>query len=210
MNAVELSFGQVFDILSEANGIREDKRTAFRSRLQAIQKMGWPAGTNTGRGVKATYHAVHLFQMEFIVQLLHTGLTPERVVSLMKVNWPQIMLTLCQAWDDRSAKRELARYMTVRPTALIDLQNPDEKIDGVLMVPTTNEELSKDYSSVSGGGEDDRRLIINLSQMLDRVGLIVAAREEKLGDMRLADMHAEVEAVWRPALRDRHGANCGV
>jgi hypothetical protein len=52
---LELSFAQVEKALAHTHNIAEPKRRAFAARLQHLQKLKFPAGTNTGRGRAAKY-----------------------------------------------------------------------------------------------------------------------------------------------------------
>lgn len=83
---MQLTFAQVATALAQTYGIAEGKRPAFVARLQHLQKLKFPPGTNTGRGRAASYNAGHLFQLGVILELFQFGLPPERSVGILANN----------------------------------------------------------------------------------------------------------------------------
>lgn len=75
---MDYSFAQVVTALAETYAIDHERRGAFVARLQNLQKLGFPEGTNTGRGKAARYSAGHVFLIGVALELIQLGLTPER------------------------------------------------------------------------------------------------------------------------------------
>jgi hypothetical protein len=84
---VELAYADVEGVLARLNRIADEKRTAFRARLKHLQRLGFPAGANTGTGKRAVYDADMLFQLVMAVELIQCGLPPKLIVSVLTHNW---------------------------------------------------------------------------------------------------------------------------
>lgn len=80
---MDLTFAQVSRALARSHGISESKNSAFVARLQHLQKLKFPPGTNTGRGRAAKYSVGHLFQLGMVLELAQIGLTPERAMRIV-------------------------------------------------------------------------------------------------------------------------------
>ncbi len=70
------SFGQVRAILARAEGIHESKIKTFEARLQQLQKLGLPRGTNVGRSARAQYQGWQLAELALYLDLLDAGVAP--------------------------------------------------------------------------------------------------------------------------------------
>lgn len=81
---MDLTFGQVASALMKTYAIADDKQGAFIARLQHLQKLKFPAGTNTGRGRAAKYDVGHLFQLGVALELGQLGVTPERAKGVIE------------------------------------------------------------------------------------------------------------------------------
>lgn len=123
--AGSLTFGQVEAILAEMEGVHNDRRGAFQSRLKQWQKMKFPQGVNVGRGVKAPYGADQLFQLVYMVELLRIGLTPDRAIEIVTAAWDTIRTGLtetvyCHAGDSS----DHIHYVTLQIDSLTNLAEP--------------------------------------------------------------------------------------
>jgi hypothetical protein len=85
--ALGFSFGEVESVLLELHRIAENKRGAFRARLKHLQRLGFPAGANTGTGRPAEYTLPMLLQLCLATELAQAGLSPKRVVQIVEGNW---------------------------------------------------------------------------------------------------------------------------
>lgn len=118
------------------NFIADEHRTAFASRLKNIQRLRYPPGINTGRGVAATYRAEHVLLLGLTVELLQLGLTPERAVRTLSQNARTIMQAFC---DELLAEAQEAKgyaftgprqtYLGFDPEALQDLARPSIRME---------------------------------------------------------------------------------
>ncbi|MBC2669700.1 hypothetical protein ACFOON_13040 [Novosphingobium piscinae] len=76
------TFGDIIQALEVMYGIPDSRRSTFAARLKHFQKLGFPRGTNTGRGHAAVYSAEHAFLLAFVLELNQLGHTPERSIAL--------------------------------------------------------------------------------------------------------------------------------
>lgn len=96
MDSFECSFSLVEEVIAQMNFISDERRSAFSSRLKHFQRLKYPVGINTGRGVAAIYRARHLLLMALAVEFIQLGLTPERTVRTLHKN----ARTVAQAFSD--------------------------------------------------------------------------------------------------------------
>ena len=82
---LELSQTQVLELLARQHAVREDRRAALKGRLQHFQRLGFPAGLNTGRGRAAVYDLPTVLALLIAFEILQMGLSGERVVQIMRV-----------------------------------------------------------------------------------------------------------------------------
>lgn len=84
---IQLQYAQVEQALMGLNRISEEKRGAFRARLRHLKQMGFPEGTNTGKGQRAVYDIMAYFKMVFATELMQAGVSPSRIVRILRGNW---------------------------------------------------------------------------------------------------------------------------
>lgn len=82
---MHISYGEVEDFLAEIHRVAPEKRIALRGRLKHFQRLGWPAGTNQGKGARVRYGVGQTLSLAMGFELLQLGLTPERVVSQFRL-----------------------------------------------------------------------------------------------------------------------------
>ncbi len=78
---MEFTHAEILDILSTKHKVIEAKQVAFRGRLQHFQRLGFPAGANTGKGRVASYSWPELFLIGLALDCLEIGSTPDRSVN---------------------------------------------------------------------------------------------------------------------------------
>lgn len=84
---MRLSYAQVVQILSGLNEIAPESDGAFRARLRHFQRLGFPKGSNTGKGRSAEYDLEMLMQLALATEFMQAGITPTRIVELISKNW---------------------------------------------------------------------------------------------------------------------------
>lgn len=81
-----MHFREIVARLAQAHAVPADKLSAFSNRVSNLQRMGWPAGTNTGRGIAADWQEKHYKELFFVMELCAIGIPPERSVEIVKAN----------------------------------------------------------------------------------------------------------------------------
>lgn len=164
---IELSYSDVESVLAALHRIAPNKRIAFRARLKHFQRLGFPAGANTGTGKRVAYTAKMLLQLAFAVELTQVGITPKRIVEMLNLNWH-----FCEA----------SIPMALTPRAHFDKwDKPITTNDFVWMLsPESLRDLAE-------GGDDD----------LDYLGLLEVVLLSDLQDkLRVGDVPAQIASGW--------------
>lgn len=165
---MSLRFNQVERMLHQLHAIGPGKHAAFRSRLQHIQRLGFPAGANTGRGRPAAYSAGQIMSLAIAVELLQLGMSPERAVAALSVeDFPAaIGLALLKfprtdGWSDA--------FLLFQPNSLAGLT--EDGPAGPEAAFTSAIFLKHDLREWIGrDGRFSRRVtIVNLSEIIDMV-----------------------------------------
>ena len=84
---VEITRKQLERMLIAHHRIRPDKEETFRSRIKTLQRMGFPPGTNVGRGPKVGYSAEHLLMLISVLELQQIGLPADRAIKTLEAGW---------------------------------------------------------------------------------------------------------------------------
>lgn len=78
---MEFTYKEVLEILSQKHQIADANRTAFRGRIQHMQRLGFPSGVNTGKGKPVSYAWRELLLMGLALEYLEIGSTPDRSIA---------------------------------------------------------------------------------------------------------------------------------
>ncbi len=78
---MEFTYKEIQKILSNKHDIASDNDTAFRGRLQHMQRLGFPAGVNTGKGRPVSYRWRELLLLALAFEYLEIGSTPDRAIA---------------------------------------------------------------------------------------------------------------------------------
>ena len=81
---MKLTYSELEDFLAQMHRVAPEKRTALKGRLKHFQRLGWPAGTNKGKGARVEYGIGQTMMLAMGMELLQLGLTPERIVLQFK------------------------------------------------------------------------------------------------------------------------------
>lgn len=110
---VELGYRQVEAVCAAVAGVPADKRGAFKARLRHLQTLGFPPGTNTGKGRRAAYSISNLLQLAIAMELAQAGVGPLRTVRLVMNSWRSLADAIVKGAGTRDV-------WVVRPAALIE------------------------------------------------------------------------------------------
>ncbi len=87
---MQLSFGQVEQLLRHLHGVTERRRTMLRSRLQHLQKEDLPPGVAIGRGTRFAYGVDETFMIVVALELARTRMPAGHAARVVKENWPAL------------------------------------------------------------------------------------------------------------------------
>lgn len=82
--ALDYGFAAVERAFASIHNIADDKRSAFVGRLQHLQKLKFPEGTNTGRGRAARYQPHHILLLAIVLQLNELGMIPDKAIRITR------------------------------------------------------------------------------------------------------------------------------
>lgn len=80
---MNLSYADAVQILIGRHCIAADRQGAFKARLKHLQRLGFPAGVNTGKGRRAVYDWLQIIELNLAFELIGFGLPPELAVDIV-------------------------------------------------------------------------------------------------------------------------------
>ncbi|KXU29941.1 hypothetical protein A0J57_18130 [Sphingobium sp. 22B] len=139
---VHFSFGTVERVLASLHHVAGDRRSAFANRIKNLQRLGYPTGTNTGRGRAAAYDIGALIRLVVVFEFLQIGLPPERAIKVGKMVDLNLLLaadlaveTLLSGDCDQQSRDFLKDYfILVDPMALNQNGETDQDFASIMHV----------------------------------------------------------------------------
>lgn len=124
---LDLRFGEVEGVVQALHGLPAGD-AATGSRFRYFQRLRFPEGANTGRGVPATYGLDQLLQTLVAFELAEAGLGPTRIVRALRTNWPRLRGSLRLGWLAAVGRvvwseREI---LVMEPAGLSDASRPED------------------------------------------------------------------------------------
>lgn len=116
------SYSKVRAILARLHNINESKLMKFEARLQQLQKLGLPRGTNAGRAGRARYAYWQLAELDVYLCFLDAGATPA-LLSAHFTRRPFYATVYGQYVEDAPPAEE--QYVGMRFRALEYLRSAD-------------------------------------------------------------------------------------
>ncbi len=125
---MEFTYKEIQDILSHKHHIASTSRTAFRGRIQHMQRLGFPSGVNTGKGRPASYTWRELLLMGLAFEYLEIGSTPDRsIAEIIKIE--DMLLTglskVVLASEQSDASEQANHFLFAELSALLTLRAED-------------------------------------------------------------------------------------
>ena len=163
---MKLRFGQIEAILQRMHDVAPKTESQFRAKLRNLKRVGLSVSSG-GKGRKANFTAADLFKTAFAVELLQAGIPPEQTIDRVAFNWPLARDQIVAAFEDRRKGRRVARYLTVKRSALGSLseRNPDWG----RFRAETNETLAAKVGDPLQGMLTARLLVIGISALLHEI-----------------------------------------
>lgn len=163
---MHLTYRELEDFFAVIHRVAESKRIALRGRLKHFQRLGWPAGTNKGKGARVEYGIGQTMSLAMGLEMLQLGLTPERVVAQLKLGGPQLASGFLEALNEYGPYADPIFYIFA-PESLHSLRDDDSDKEGILSMMVSRSLLPEMMSQISPMNQWRRFAFINLSNLLD-------------------------------------------
>jgi hypothetical protein len=122
-----IGFGELDAVVRIMHVVAPDN-AALVARFKYMQRMGFPEGVNSGRGMRAVYDLEKLLKVLVAFELLETGATPTRVVRMVRTGWAELRPALLLGWlsvIERGA-RPRRLMLCATPAAFHELGDADD------------------------------------------------------------------------------------
>lgn len=163
---MQITYSELEDFLAYAHGVSPEKRAALKGRLKHFQRLGWPSGTNKGKGARVQYGVGQTLLLAMGLELLQLGLTPERVISELKYGGGLIAEGFLSALEDYRIERENV-YFILSPENLRSLRGIDDNEETTSFALVTSQQNITEIL-LSGVISSYRRLaLVSVSNILD-------------------------------------------
>lgn len=193
-----LTYKQAFDFLKFAHLIPDDRQVALRGRLQRLQKLGFPKGTNTGKGRAAQYGPEQLVWLAVAFELLEIGLTPERAANVVQRNADRIREATGAAVKTQFDGDKGTVMLVLDPEALFVPDSPQSLGDAAVVTfkYLHSSDLAEIFKSLRPG-QFKRLALIDHTRV---VALLAQwSHEQEIASVGEALTHFSVWADWRNA-----------
>lgn len=128
-----LNLRELEPALAQLHDVSPSKRSAFAARLKHLQKIGFPIGTNTGKGRPAAYTFEATCQLLVAFELMQFGMIPVQAISYVNRNWSFGRISFASAlkeivwWDAPAGERFGMSWLWIlRPQLLAELTDAEE------------------------------------------------------------------------------------
>lgn len=127
--SVVLTYKEAGQILGKLLEIHPDKTATFLARLQQLQKLGLPPGSNVGRGSRFAYTLNRVAEMAIYLDLLDVGLTPKTIAEEFGGERP---IVSDEVWAEafQTDRTDEGPYYSFYVNALWPLRSPDDERPG--------------------------------------------------------------------------------
>ena len=125
---MEFTYKEVQDILALKHHIAASNRTAFRGRIQHMQRLGFPTGVNTGKGRPVSYSWRELLLIGLAFEYLEIGSTPDRsIAEIIKIE-DMLLVGLSKvvlAAEQPDGSEQMDHFLFAELSALLTLRAED-------------------------------------------------------------------------------------
>lgn len=123
---MEFTYKEILEILSQKHNIADASRTAFRGRIQHMQRLGFPTGVNTGKGKPVSYTWRELLLVGLALEYLEIGSTPDRsIAEIIKIEDMLLVGISKVILADRQSKGQANHFLFAELSALLTLKAED-------------------------------------------------------------------------------------
>jgi hypothetical protein len=188
---MDYDFNGMSLLIAQAHEISVSNLTKFQARLKNLHRMGWPLNFRSVKGKASSYCYGDVLDMSLAVELMQLGLTPERLIQVLRSNrWATLMAYLMAARtlaasptdflqrlpaavaDEDSSRPPFSMFVYFDPTALMEFsfaanEGPQGFGDGL----QADEDLAVSSFFYAGGGVVTE-MIANWNSLKTRLSLI--------------------------------------
>lgn len=111
---MQLSFGQVEQLLRHLHGVTKRRQTMLRSRLQHLQKEDLPPGVAIGRGTRFQYGVDETFMIVVALELARARMTAGHAARVVKANWPTLRAIVNEGLSISAVPRDRRETLPAR------------------------------------------------------------------------------------------------
>lgn len=172
------NFAMVEAVFARLHEIEDAQRTAFASRIKHMQRLGFPPGTNTGKGRAAAYSAQHLFLIGFALELAQLGLATDAAIPLMQDNMDVVRDATKKAIEVRIEDiNSPIIFIYFDPARLDPLMQ--SRGGGMVSIRGKFRYSTRDFGDLllSGMGAERRFTVIALNKLIEDIGAAIVSFE---------------------------------
>ena len=172
---MQLQHKALVAVLAAMFDIDDPNLVAFKGRMQHMQRLGFPPGSNTGRGKPSTYGWRELFLLSMAFQFLEIGATPDRTIAyLTKAEEPLLVALRNVVKSVLEGKKagDFENFLKVELSGLQSLQTNREEREQFCVLP--HDKIKALFASEGGTISQSRYTFIDLAHVvsiaLDEIG----------------------------------------
>lgn len=168
-----LGLAQVEAALAGLHDVSAEKRRAFQGRVKHLQKLGFPAGINTGKGKRAEYTLEACCKLIAAFELMQFGAMPAAAIGIVESNWSFLKVMFAAAyveylergWPDEGGFG-YSWVWVLYPQMMADLADPDDPDTAAvsaLRLKDVEKEIWADWHANAEGHVPDKGKAYRLS-----------------------------------------------
>ena len=163
------NFSMVEAVLAKLHDIEDGQRSAFANRIKHMQRLGYPSGTNTGRGKAAVYSARQLYLIGFALELAQLGLATDAAIPLMQDNMETVARATVEALQARFKPTSPPIFIYFDPARLDPLMTSPG--GGMMSIRGKFRYSSREFGDLllSGTGAERRFTVLAVNKLIEDV-----------------------------------------
>ncbi|MCZ8320841.1 MAG: hypothetical protein O9296_04550 [Novosphingobium sp.] len=160
---MNISYAELEGFLAAIHRVAPEKRIALKGRLKHFQRLGWPSGTNQGKGARVQYGIGQTLMLAMGFELLQLGLTPERVVEQFKFSGRYLAKGFSEALAHYGPEAEPI-YYAFSPESLASLRGDDVEV-GFQSIMVSRDKVAE-LMQIPGAWLTRRFAFIDMAELL--------------------------------------------
>lgn len=178
-----IGFGELDAIVRVMHGIDPDN-AALTARFKYMQRLGFPEGVNSGRGVRSIYGLEEVLKVLLAIELLEAGATPTRVVRTVRTSWAEMRRAFAVAWLVAAEAQRRSNRLLIGSSlrALSELGQEEDPAAPVaeplrsINVSDVADWLNGDYGQTASKVDDLEPLLDSRRLIIDPMRTVAALR----------------------------------